>query len=115
MGPGFFPVALGTLLILVGAAIALTAQRQPTQGDKKQLKPEWRGWACITLSIVAFIVLGKYGGLLPATFAVVFISAMGDRQNTIKSALTLALAMVAVCAVVFWWALNMQFPLFQWG
>lgn len=115
MGPGFFPVALGTLLILVGAAIAFTAKTSVPAVEKKKLAPEWRGWACITLSIVAFVVLGRYGGLLPATFAIVFISAMGDRQNTVKSALALSLSMVVVCVGVFWWALKMQFPLFQWG
>lgn len=115
MGPGFFPVALGALLVLIGAAIALTAKGAVPAGEETHLPPEWRGWICITISIVAFVVLGKYGGLIPATFAIVFIAAMGDRKNTIKSALILSLAMVAVCVGVFWWALKMQFPLFQWG
>ncbi|MEB0011233.1 tripartite tricarboxylate transporter TctB family protein [Glaciimonas sp. Gout2] len=115
MGPGFFPVALGTMLMLVGAAIALTAKSSVSAEEEKHLRPEWRGWICIALSIVAFVVLGRYGGLLPATFAIVFISAMGDRKNSLKSACLLSLAMVAVCVVVFWWALKMQFPLFQWG
>jgi hypothetical protein len=77
--------------------------------------PEWRGWFCIGASIVAFVALGKYGGLLPATFAIVFISALGDRQNTVASVAVLALACAVVCVVVFWWALQIQFPLFQWG
>jgi hypothetical protein len=115
MGSGFFPVALGVLLTLAGAAIALTAKRAVPVDAEKQLAPEWRGWSCITISIVAFIVLGRYGGLLPATFAIVFISAMGDRQNTIKRALSLSLAMTAVAIAVFWWALQMQFALFRWG
>jgi hypothetical protein len=115
MGPGFFPVALGALLALIGLGIVLGAKGSVKPGPDKSLPPEWRGWICISLSIVAFIVFGKYGGLLPATFAVCFISAMGDRDNTWKSALVLSLAMVAICVVVFWWALQMQFPLFQWG
>jgi hypothetical protein len=115
MGSGFFPVALGIILVLTGAMIAFTARGGIPHGDEKQLAPEWRGWICITLSIVAFVVLGRYGGLLPATFAIVFLSAMGDRQNTIKRALVLSLAMVAVAITVFWWALQMQFPLFRWG
>jgi hypothetical protein len=115
MGSGFFPVVLGVLLTLIGAAIVLTTKGAIPPDEKKHLAPEWRGWICISLSIVAFVIVGQYGGLVPATFAIVFISAMGDRQNTVKNALVLSLAMVAVCVTVFWWILHMQFPLFQWG
>jgi hypothetical protein len=115
MGPGFFPVALGVILALVGLAIAISARFAEREEEGKVLPPEWRGWICISLSIVAFVVLGKYGGLLPATFAIVFISALADRQNTLFSATILALAICVISIVVFWWALQMQFPLFGWG
>ena len=115
MGPGFFPVALGVLLAITGAIIAATAHRGVTVDKEADRPPEWRGWFCITGSIIAFIVLGRYGGLIPATFAIVFISALGDRQNTVKKAFFLSVAMVAICVLVFWWALHMQFPLFRWG
>jgi hypothetical protein len=115
MGPGFFPVALGVLLSLTGIFIMLGAAASVPDGKDENLRPEWRGWSCISLSIVAFVLFGHYGGLLPATFAVVFISAMGDRENTWKSAFLLALAMCAICTLVFWYGLKVQFPLFQWG
>lgn len=114
MGPGFFPVALGGMLAVTGIAIALSATGANSENERKPFVPEWRGWACIALSIVAFVVLGQHTGLLPATFAIVFISALGDRQNTIKDALLLALAVMAVSVLVFWWALQLQLPLFRW-
>ena len=114
MGPGYFPVALGVILTALGLAIAISAKFAIAE-QEKQLPPEWRGWFFIGISIVAFVVLGKYGGLLPASFAIAFISALGDRNNTVRSALVLALAVVVVSIVVFWWALQMQFPLFGWG
>jgi hypothetical protein len=115
MGPGFFPAALGTMLALVGVAIAIAGRFTAAESDEHVAGPEWRGWACIAGSIVAFVVLGTYGGLLPATFAIVFISALGDRDNTLVGAVVLAGLMVAVCVIVFWWALQLQFPLFAWG
>jgi hypothetical protein len=115
MGPGFFPTALGVILAIVGVAIAVGARFTRYEGELEVLAPEWRGWACIVGALVAFVVLGKFGGLLPATFAIVFISALGDRQNTFMGAVVLGLASVAVAIVVFWWALQLQFPLFQWG
>jgi hypothetical protein len=115
MGPGFFPVTLGAILTIVGLAIIVTARFSAPEAEGPALPPEWRGWLCIGASIVAFVVLGKYGGLVPATFAVVFISALADRENTLVSASILGLATVGVCIIVFWWALQMNFPLFGWG
>ena len=115
MGPGYFPIALGIILALAGLAIVVSAQFTRYEGDVKALPPEWRGWFCIGASIVAFVVLGKYGGLVPATFAIVFLSALADRDNTILHAAVLAAASVSICVALFWWALQLQFPLFQWG
>lgn len=120
MGPGFFPAALGGLLALTGVLIAMSARSgestPPAPGDgHAHGLPDVRGSVCIILGILAFLLLGEYGGLLPATFAVVFISALGDRKNTIKQAILLAIAMSAIAVVVFWWALQLQMPLFRWG
>jgi hypothetical protein len=119
MGPGFFPCAIGVLMAFTGFLIAVTADdakpaAPPVLGHSHQM-PDLRGAACIIGSILAFILVGDYLGLLPATFAIVFISAMGDRQNTVKSALVLSAAMMLIAAVVFWWALQLQLPLFKWG
>ncbi|MFM0512172.1 tripartite tricarboxylate transporter TctB family protein [Paraburkholderia sp. RL17-373-BIF-A] len=128
-GPGLFPGALGVLLMLVGLSIAVTGRRTPaavsaaagalTAADaaslEPALQPEWRGWFCIVLSIIAFIVLGSHGGLVPASFAVAFIAALGDRDNTLLSACVLGVAMAVVSVVVFWWLLQLQLPLFQWS
>ncbi|MBS0321173.1 MAG: tripartite tricarboxylate transporter TctB family protein [Proteobacteria bacterium] len=118
MGPGFFPTALGVIMILLGIAITavgVLARRTKPAVAEKQLPPEWKAWTLISLSIVAFIVFARYGGLIPATFAITFISAFADRDNTWKSALVLALGMCAIAWIVFWWALQLQLPLFQWG
>lgn len=118
MGPGYFPVGIGVLLVLTGAAIMIGArlQQAPAPAVRRDTPPaEWRGWSCIVGGLVAFIVLGRYGGFVPATAAVVFISAMGDRSNRRRDAALLALAMVTVLVLVFWWALKMTFPLFGWG
>jgi len=115
MGPGFFPVALGCILVLTGAAIAITATLPHEPSEEETLPPEWRGWFCIVASLIAFVVIGQYGGLVPATFAITFISALGDRSNSLLNALLLSLGVLAMCLVVFVWGLGIQFPLFTWG
>lgn len=102
MGPGFFPVSLGVILTCLGLGIAVGGRWAAPDDTKRPLPPEWRGWSCICLSIVAFAVLGHYFGLLPATFAIVFISALGNRQNTVRDAGLLAAAVSVVNVVTDW-------------
>jgi hypothetical protein len=115
MGPGFFPVGLGILLSICGLAIALSAQPAIIKEKRQVQKFNWRAWGCIIASIASFVILGQHAGLAPATFAIVFIAALGDRDNTFKSAAILAIAATVVCTVIFWWALKIQLPLFALG
>jgi hypothetical protein len=115
MGPGYFPVALGVIMALAGIAISIKGYAATPEPHEKPLPPEWKAWILISASVIAFVVLAEYLGLVPATFAVVFISALADRDNTWKHALALSLAIVAVAVIVFWWALQIQLPLFRWG
>ncbi len=124
MGPGFFPVAIGTLLALAGVLIAMSARNQPAPSAQAEqgsghghshAAPDLRGTVCIVLGTLAFLLFGVYGGMIPATFAIVFISALGDRSNSVKQAAGLAAAMCVIAAVVFSWLLQIQLPMFTWG
>lgn len=119
MGPGYFPFVLGILIAISGALIAITARGDTEEKSVASVghghgMPDPRGAACIVLATVAFYFIGDWFGLLPATFAITFISAMGDRDNTWKQAFVLSLVMVVVAAVVFYWALKLQMPLYKW-
>ena len=121
MGAGFIPVVLGVLLILVGLAIGVTAapagrsMTNPLPGEGHHGGPEWRGWGCILGGVLAFVVFGMYGGLVPATFASVFIAALGDRQNTVKGAAVVSAIITVFGAIVFHYGLRLQLALFSWG
>jgi hypothetical protein len=114
MGAGFIPVVLGTLLALVGAAIGITAEPGDF-GDAKTHPTEWRGWLCILGGVFAFVLFGVYGGLVPATFAAVFIAAMGDKGNRVRDAALLAIGLVFAGVLIFSYGLHLQLPLFAWG
>jgi hypothetical protein len=75
---------------------------------------QWRGWLCILGGTLAFVVLGQHGGLVPASFASVFVAALGDRQSTVKASALLAATLTLFCLVVFHFGLKLQLPLFQW-
>ena len=115
MGPGYFPLALGIILAVTGLAIMLAGLRSVPAAAAARLAPEWRGWICICAGVASFAVIGRWGGLLPATLVSVFVAALGDRKNTPAAAGVLAAAMTLVCLVVFWWLLKIELPLFRWG
>ena len=120
MGPGFFPCAVGALLALVGILIAATARggkapAEPVPGHAAHGLPDLRGAVCIVLGTLSFVFVGEYFGMLPATFCIVFISALGDRSNSVIQAFLLSLGMMVIATLVFWWALKIQMPLYKWG
>jgi len=117
MGPGFFPIVLGLGLTAVGILIAGNASASSADESESVIpaQPQWRAWLCIIAGPLAFIVFGKYGGLIPATFACVFLSALGDRGGTLKGALLLAAAVTALGVVLFSFVLHVPFPLLRWG
>lgn len=123
MGSGFFPVVLGVLLALIGVALLSSAGRAPRAGaDEPPAEMahlagpvvQWRGWLCIVGAALAFVVLGQHGGLVPASFATVFIAAMGDRGNSVRSAATLAAGLTAAGVLVFHYGLHLLLPLLTW-
>ena len=59
--------------------------------------------------------LQRYAGLVPATIACVFISAMGDRGTSLKEAFLLSIGVAIFGAVVFYFLLKVNLPLFGEG
>jgi hypothetical protein len=117
MGPGFFPIILGVVMTFLGILIAGVAAMASAVDDDQLImpKPEWRAWLCILAGPILFIILGNLGGLIPATFACVFVAALGDRDSTLKSSLILATG-VTVCGVaLFSYLLQVSIPMLRWG
>lgn len=121
MGAGYIPLVLGALMIIVGLLIGVTANpRLNPKGPAAGLGHasagfEMRAWMFILGGIAAFVLFGTYGGLVPATFACVFISALGDRQNSLRDAFKLACLMVVASYAIFSLGLKLQMAPFSWG
>ena len=117
MGPGFFPLILGVLMTGLGLLIAASggASEPDPHGAEGLDYPEWRGWLCILGGVLSFILLAQRVGLLPATFACVFISAMGDRTATVRSAALLAAAISVLGVLLFHYGLRVQLAPFAWS
>lgn len=118
MGPGFFPTSLGVLLVLIGIAIAAAAFTPSAAGESQAILPEhpqWWGWFCILMSPVLFILLGSRFGMIPGTFACVFIAALGDRNATWLGTIILATVVTVFGVVLFAYFLQVPMPILTWG
>lgn len=122
MGSGYYPLLLGVAMIVVGLLVFWQASREPAGGDVVRWKPlivevrrHARAWLAVVGSVVAFLVLGKYGGLVPASFVMILVAALGDRENSLRAAVALALGVTIVAVAAFSFGLQLQFPLFTWG
>ncbi|MBV9261074.1 MAG: tripartite tricarboxylate transporter TctB family protein [Pseudolabrys sp.] len=117
MGPGYFPIALGIILIFLGILIAATASTGGEAHEEAKALPhnEWRGWFCIIAGPVSFIILGKLTGLALATFACVFVSSLGDRHTTLRGGLILATCVTVFGVLVFHYLLKIPMPVFKFG
>jgi len=121
MGPGYFPLMLGSLLAILGILIAVTPDSPDEMLSDAQAEPlrtivrrHLRPWGATLGGVVAFVVLGKYGGLVPATFMLIFISALGDPQNPPKQCALLGVGVTLFAVAAFHYGLQMQFALFTW-
>ena len=118
MGPGFFPTSLGVLLVLIGIAIAAAGITPSESGEDQSIlpeHPEWWAWFCILMSPVLFVLFGRYFGMIPATFACVFIAALGDRNKTLKSVVILSTVVTVFGVVLFSYFLQVPMPILTWG
>ena len=117
MGPGFLPTALGAILALLGVAIAIAGtSAESAESDERILPehPQWWGWLCILAGPVLFIVCGRYFGMIPGTFACVFIAALGDRTATLKSSFVLAVVVTIFGVALFSYFLQIPMPILTW-
>lgn len=122
MGPGFFPLALGLTLIAIALLILVVPQEaEPAEEPPEAGAPEpvrrhaYRTWLFLIGAMAAFVVFGNYGGLVPGTFLLVFVSALADRANTPRDAFKLAAFVTLFTVLVFHYGMQFQFPLFGWG
>lgn len=113
MGPGYFPVMLASLLILIGLIVGGSAFRP---SEVKMPKVAWRPLIMISGAVVLFGVILKGGGLLLATFLLVVVSRLARSDYSWLETLLLGMAISVLFSVIFYFGLRIQMPLLPtWG
>lgn len=110
MGPGYYPLMLGVVLLALGA---LNLVEVITKGERG-LEFQFRPLIMIALSLAAFALLLRPFGLVPATFALVLIGSLAERPPKPLLALFTASLLTLIGIVVFTWGLQLPLPLIRW-
>ena len=108
IGPGYFPIMLGVILVLLGAAIAVKGfafNAEPV--DDLAIRPLFM----VTAAVVAFGLMVRPMGLAVATVALVAISSLAGRDFNVLRVAALSVGLAALSAGVFIYLLGLPFSL----
>lgn len=109
MGPGYFPLVLSGMLILLGLIVLAQAVR--IQGEAVGPKA-WRGMIFILPAPVFFGLTVRGLGFVPAVFLTAFIAAFASRRMRPGAAMLLAAGLTLFATIVFSYALGLPFRRF---
>lgn len=110
IGPGFFPIALGVLLIAMGVGLVLEVRRLAVPAPPVH----WRAMALVMLALAAFAVTVRTLGLVPATVLLVGIAGLADRTFRPRPMALTAAALSAVGYGLFVKAFAVPLPAIRW-
>jgi hypothetical protein len=110
MGPGYFPTALGCILVLFGAYFVVRALR--ARGGEPILGP-WpvRALVVLPLALVLFGILMARAGFIPALAVLIVGSASAGKEFRLVEVLLLTAALILFAVAVFVWGLGLPYPL----
>lgn len=110
MGPGFFPLVLGAILVLLGVLIAVKAFTAGEGGDVGPIP--WKAAGLLVAALLFFGYTVRGLGIVPTLFVTVFLAAMAGRQARVVPALVIAASLTALSVLIFVVALQLRLPYF---
>ncbi len=109
MGPGYFPLVLAIVLVLLGLVILVQAFR--VEGEA--IGPiAWRGMLFILPAPIFFGLTVRGLGFVPSIFLTALVAAFASRRMTPVLALLLAAGLTLFSVAVFSYALGLPFQRF---
>jgi hypothetical protein len=109
MGPGYFPIAVGTLLVLVGMVSVLRALAVTTIGTERiALRPLF----VIAAAVVVFAGGIDRIGLVPSVFISALLACAAGTKPRILESCVIAACLSVVAAGIFFYGLKLPFSLF---
>jgi hypothetical protein len=108
MGPGYFPIMLGALLVLFGLWFMAKGLR-----SHERIEGGWslRALIVLPLSLLLFGLLVERAGFVPALAVLTFSSAAAGNEFRFGEVAIATAVLTALCVAVFVWGLGLPYPL----
>ena len=122
MGPGYFPLVLGLILVGLGALVLVGSLRTREAGGDRVGSMAWRPLVFILSANLLFGVLlvglPSIGlppfGLIVAIFGLVVVSGYARKGASLKESLILSVVLAVGSYLAFVKLLALQFPVLPW-
>ena len=109
MGPGYFPLVLGGILVLLGLVIVGKGFVAGT-GEPIGVIP-WRSAVLIAAAVVFFGVTVRGLGLVPSLFVTTVLTAFAGYRTGVVPALVISVGLTILCVLIFFVGLQLRVPL----
>lgn len=110
MGPGWFPMWIGVLLVAIGMATVASSVRSHA-AEEKVKRPELASLAWILGAVVLFGVLLQPAGLIVSLVVLVVVSSMASHEFTWRGALVNAVVLTVFSVGAFVKGISLQISL----
>lgn len=109
MGPGYFPLILGGILVVLGALII---GKGFIAGEGESIGiVDWRALVLISAALLFFGLTVRGLGVIGALFGASLLATMARSQTSVREVLVIAAGLTALSIIVFIVALQLRLPL----
>lgn len=109
VGPGMFPAATGMVMAALGLMVAIPAALRAGEAVEVRLRP----LAASLAALLAFGLLIKSAGLVPAVYGLVLVAAFAERPRWSRT-VALATVLAVGATLIFKIGLGLQVPIAAW-
>jgi hypothetical protein len=111
MGPGYFPLVLGGILVVLGLLTVAKGLIASPNAEERLAGVPWRALLLIVAAVLFFGLTVRGLGLVPATAVTALLTALASYRTGILAAVAIAAGLTVLCVLVFEFALQLRLPL----
>lgn len=108
MGPGYFPLMLGGLLVALGLGTVAKGFIAPEEGAIGSVP--WKAAALIVAAVLFFGLTVRGLGLIPTLFVTVVLAALASQRSGPVRAVVIAIGLTVVSVLIFVVGLQLRLP-----